>query len=65
MTRHFDYHLRASEGDNSSEGSSTQVVSKWLGHGNGTFLEVASIVVTYWIVDFFAQWSVLIEKDLN
>ena len=27
-----------------------------LGPGNKTFLEVASIVVTWWIVAFFTQW---------
>ena len=33
-------------------GSSVQVVSRWLGPGNRTFLEVASMVVTWWIVVF-------------
>ena len=28
----------------------------WLWPGNRTFLEVASIVVIWWIVAFFAQW---------
>ena len=32
--------------------SSAPVVSRWLGHGNRTFLEVASTVVTWWIVAF-------------
>ena len=32
--------------------SSAPVVSRWLGPGNRTFLEVASMVVTWWIVAF-------------
>ena len=35
-----------------SVGSSVPVVSKWLWPGNRTFLEVASMVVTWWIVAF-------------
>ena len=46
MNRHFDY-------DNQSEGSSVLVVRRWLGPGNRTFLEVASMGVTWWIVFFF------------
>ena len=41
MTRHFDYHLSA----------------RWLWPGNRTYLEVASMLVTLWIVGFFAQYS--------
>ena len=33
-------------------GSLAPVVSRWLGPGNRTFLEVASMVVTWSIVDF-------------
>ena len=57
MTRNFDYHLSASEGDNQSEGPSAPVVSRWLGPGNRTFLEEASMVVTWYIVAFFAWCS--------
>ena len=32
----------------------------WLWHGNRTFLEVASKVVTRWIVAFFAQWCLTV-----
>ena len=37
-------------GDNQSVGSSVLVVSRWLWPGNRTFLEVASMVVTCYIV---------------
>ena len=39
-------------GDNQSEGSSVPVVSRWLGPGNRTFLEVANMVVTWCILAF-------------
>ena len=39
-------------GDNQSVRSSAPVVSRWLGLGNRTFSEVASMVVTWWIVCF-------------
>ena len=32
------------------------MVSRWLWPGNRTLLEVSSIVVTWWIVFFFALW---------
>ena len=38
--------------DNSGAGSSAPVVSRWLWHGNRSFLEVVSIVVSWWIVAF-------------
>ena len=38
-----------------NEGSSVLVVSRWLWPGNRTFLEVASMVVTWWMVAGFAQ----------
>ena len=41
-------------GNNRNVGSSALVVSRWLGPGNRTFLEVASMVVTWWIVAFCA-----------
>ena len=34
------------------EGPSVPVVSRWLGPGNRTCLEAASMVVTWWIVAF-------------
>ena len=34
------------------EGSSATVVSSWLRPGNRTFFDVASMVVTWWIVAF-------------
>ena len=39
-------------GDNQSVRSSASVVSRRLGPGNMTFLEVVSMVVTPWIVAF-------------
>ena len=38
-----------------SEGSSVPVVSRWLWLGNRTFLELASMVVTWWIVAFLRR----------
>ena len=40
-------------GDNSGEGSSVPVFCRWLSPGNRTFLEIASMVVTWWIVACF------------
>ena len=39
-------------GDNQCAGSSAPLVSRWLGPGNRTFLEVASMAVSWWIVAF-------------
>ena len=50
MTLHFNYHPHWSLGDNQSIRSSAPVVSRCLWPGNKTFLEVASMVVTWWIV---------------
>ena len=54
MTHYFNYHPHWCSGDNQSVGSSALVVSRWLGprHTSKTFLEVASMVVTRWIVAF-------------
>ena len=46
------YHPRWRLGDNQSVGSSVPVVSRWLWPRNRIFLEVASMVVTWWIVAF-------------
>ena len=62
MTRHFDHCPSGSEGDNQIVGLSIPVVSSWLGPGNRTILEVASMVVTSWIVAFLR--SVLWPCDL-
>ena len=45
IIRHFNYHPSISE-------SSVLVVSRWLWPGNRTCLEVASTVVTWWILAF-------------
>ena len=47
MPWHLDYRPSASE-------VISPVFSRWLWPGNGTFLEVASMVVTWWIVAFCA-----------
>ena len=52
ITRHLNYRLSASEGDNKSEASSVPVVSRWLWPGNKIFLEVYSMVITWWIMAF-------------
>ena len=57
MTLHFNHHPH----DNRSIWSSVPVVSRWLWPGNRTFLDVASMVVTWWIVAFlhsaYCQYS--------
>ena len=50
MTLHFNHHPCWHSGDNQSAGSSLPGVSRWLWPGNKTFLDVASMVVTWWIV---------------
>ena len=47
--------LATRSGDNQSVRSSVPVVSRWLWPGNRTFLEVASMMVTWWIVAFVAS----------
>ena len=42
-------------GDNQSVRSSEPVVSRWLWPGNRTFLEVASMIVSWWIVAFLCS----------
>ena len=44
-----------SEADNRCEGLSARVVSRWLWPGNRTFLDVASMVVSWWIVAFLSS----------
>ena len=46
--------------DNLSEGPSYRVVSRWLWPRNRTFLQVASMAVTWWIVTFLA---VVIDQE--
>ena len=43
--------------DNQSVGSSVPVVNRWLGPGDRIFLEVASMVITQWIVAFLRSDS--------
>ena len=62
MTLHFKYHPRLKSGNNQSVGSWVLVVSRWLWPGNRTFLEVASMVVTWWIVAFVRNESHLESK---
>ena len=52
MTLHFNYHPRQRLVDNWSVRSLAPVVSRWLWSGNRTFLEVASMMVSLWIVAF-------------
>ena len=44
-----------------SVGLSVPVVSRWLWPGSRTFVEVASMMVTWWIVFVFAQWWWLVK----
>ena len=50
--RHYPLGNHWHSGDNQSGGSSALVVSRWLWPGNKTFLEVASMVVTWWVLAF-------------
>ena len=50
---YFNYHPCWHPGDNQCVRSSVTAVTRWLWPGNRTFLEVASMVVTWWIVAFF------------
>ena len=58
---------RKVSGNNQSVGSSAPVASRWLGSGNRTFLEVASMVVTWWInlVVFLHSDCCLVCSSLN
>ena len=56
--------LSASEGDNQSVWSSSLEVNRWLPPGNRTFLEVASMVIPWWIVGFFAQWTLKLYLNI-
>ena len=47
---------RLCSGDNQSVWSSAPVVSRWLWPGNRTCLEVASMVVIWWILAFCAAY---------
>ena len=55
ITLHFNYHPRWCSGNNQSVGLSVPVVSRWLWPGNRTFLELASMVVTWWTVAFIVH----------
>ena len=52
ITLHFNYHPCWHSGNNQSVGSSALVGSRWLWPGNSTFLEVASMMVTWYVVAF-------------
>ena len=62
MASHFNYDPRWCSGNNQSVTSSAPVVSRWL--GNRTFLEVASMVVTWWIVTFLRSDSSRVKNNL-
>ena len=47
--------IHGRSGDNQIVGSSAPVASRWLWPGNRTFLEVSSMVVTWWIVTFLSS----------
>ena len=51
-TLHSNHRPSWCSGNNQSIGSSVLVVNSWLWPGYKTFLEVASMVVTWWIVAF-------------
>ena len=53
MTLHFNYHPCWRSGDDQRVRSSAPVATRWLQPGNRTFLEVASMVVSWWIVAFY------------
>ena len=65
MTRHFDYHTRGRSGDNQTIKTSAPVVSSWLLPGNRIFLEVASMVITWWIVAFMCSDSSMVTFSIK
>ena len=65
MTLYFNYHPCWRSGNNQSEESSALVVSRWLWSGNKTFLEVDSLVESWWIVAFFAQWFLVLLPGIS
>ena len=52
MTRHFDYCLSASEGDNQSVRSSAQVVSRCFPGGYNVKLYISRGRLTWWLLAF-------------
>ena len=60
MTQHFDYRLSANMGDKLKGHQ-----HRWLCPGNMTFLEVASMVVTWWIVTFLPSANILTTQNSN
>ena len=68
MTRHFDYDPHLCSGNNQSVGLSVPKVSRLLRPGNRIFLEVASMVTTWWIVAFLCSDDryiiMLVAKDV-
>ena len=56
MTLHLNYHPCWCSADNQSAGHQY----RWLWPGNRTFLEVASMVVTWWIVSFWCSDSMCV-----
>ena len=58
MTLRFTYHLCWRSGSNQSVRLSTPVVSSLLWPGSSTFLDMASMVVTWWIVAFLPSGSI-------
>ena len=55
MTRHFDYCLSASEGDNQRVGSSAPVVSRCFPGGYNVKLYISRGRLAWWLLAFFAQ----------
>ena len=60
----LDYYPHSSEGDNQNEGSSVPVVCRWVWPGNKTFLEVSSMVVTWWLFSavIVIMWALLLLR---
>ena len=52
MTRHFDYCLSASEGDNQSVGSSAPVVSRCFPGGYNVKLYISRGRLAWWLLAF-------------
>ena len=55
MTRHFDYCLSASEGDNQSVRSSAPVVSRCFTGGYNVKLYISRGRLAWWLLAFFAR----------
>ena len=65
MTRHFDYCLSASEGDNQSVGSSAPVVSRCFPGGYNVKLYISRGRLAWWLLAFLHSVTSLLPTSKN